>query len=267
LVERVACTDEAAGSNPAGSISFMRSSTIDIETPDGVADAYLTRPDDGEGHRGVLFIMDAYGLRPRIEEMADRIAERGYAVLAPNVFYRAGRSPVIPLPDFSNEGSRGEFFKQVRPLMEELTPERIAADGESYLDELAKVSDGPVAVTGYCMGVRLGLRIAAAHPDRVAAFAGFHGGSLVTDDRRSPHRLAPKLRAELYFGHADNDGSNSPEQIAALDAALDDAGVKHTTEVYEGAAHGYTMSDTPAYDEYASGRHFRALFDLLERAL
>ena len=245
----------------------MRSSTIDIETPDGVADSYLTLPDDGGRHSGVLFLMDAYGLRPRIEEMADRFAERGYVVLAPNVFYRAGRSPVIPFPDMSDESARGEFFKQVRPLMEELTPERLAADGAAYLDELAEHAEEPVAITGYCMGVRLGLRIAATHPDRVAALGGFHGGGLVNDDSQSPHRSADAIRAELYFGHADNDGSNSPEQIAALDAALDEAGVTHTTEVYDGAAHGYTMSDTPAYDERAAERHFRALFDLLDRAL
>jgi len=245
----------------------MPSSTIDIETPDGVADAYLARPDEGEAHPGVLFVMDAYGLRPRIEEMADRIAGRGYAVLAPNVFYRAGRSPAIPLPDFSDEGSRGEFFRQVRPLMEQLTPERIAADGAAYLDELGRVSEGPVGITGYCMGVRVGLRIAAAYPDRVAALAGFHGGGLVTDDPRSPHTVATDLDAELYFGHADNDGSNSPEQIAALERALDDAGVSHTTELYEGAAHGYTMSDTPAYDERAAERSFDALFDLFGRTL
>src|SRR3954466_1600458 len=107
----------------------MRSTHLDIQTPDGVADAYLTRPDDGGRHPGVLFIMDAFGLRPRIEEMADRIAERGYAVLAPNVFYRAGRAPVLPFPDMSEEGARGEFFKAVRPLMDELTPERGGAGG------------------------------------------------------------------------------------------------------------------------------------------
>jgi carboxymethylenebutenolidase len=245
----------------------LPSSTIDIDTPDGVADAYLARPDDGERHPGVVFIMDAYGLRARIEEMVDRIAQRGYVVLAPNVFYRAGRSPVIPFPDMSSDEARGEFFGQVRPLMEQLTPERLAADGAAYLDELAKHADEPVAITGYCLGVRLGIRIAAAHPDRVAALAGFHGGGLATDDPQSPHRSAGALRAELYLGHADNDGSNSPEQIAALDAALDEAGVKHTTEVYAGAAHGYTMSDTPAYNERAAERHFTALFELLDRAL
>src|SRR3954469_1474037 len=243
----------------------MRTSSLDIPTPDGVADAYVSRPDDGERHPGVLFLMDAFGLRPRIEEMADRIAERGYAVLAPNVFYRAGRTPVLPFPDMSEEGARSEFMKGVRPLMAQLTPERMAADGAAYLDELAKVADGPVAITGYCMGARLGWRIAAAHPDRVAALAGFHGGGLVTDDPQSPHRSADALRAEVYFGHADQDPSMDADAIAARDRALEQAGVTHRTEVYSGAGHGYTMSDTPVYDETAAERHFAALFDVLDR--
>jgi carboxymethylenebutenolidase len=245
----------------------MRSSNLEIHTADGVADAYLTRPDEGERHPGVLFMMDAFGLRPRIGEMADRIAERGYAVLAPNVFYRAGRAPVLPFPDMSQENARAEFFKDVRPLMNELTPERVAADGAAYLDELARVADEPFGVTGYCMGARLAWRIAAAHPDRVAALAGFHGGGLATDDPQSPHRSAGALHAEVYLGHADQDPSNTAEQIATLDAALDDAGVKHRSEVYPGAGHGYTMADTPVYDAEASERHFAALFDLLDRTL
>ena len=245
----------------------MRSSTLDIRAPDGVADAYLTRPDEGERHPGVLFVMDAFGLRGRIEEMADRIAGRGYAVLAPNVFYRAGRAPVLPFPDMGQEDARAEFFKSVRPLMNELTPARVAADGGAYLDELAKVAGEPFGITGYCMGARLGWRIAAAHPSRVAALAGFHGGGLVSDDAQSPHRSAGDLRAEVYFGHADRDRSNTAEQIATLDEALDDAGVRHRTEVYAGASHGYTMADTPVYDEQACERHFAALFDLLDRTL
>jgi carboxymethylenebutenolidase len=245
----------------------MRSSTLDIRAPDGVADAHLTRPDEDERHPGVLLVMDAFGLRRRIEEMADRISGRGYAVLAPNVFYRAGRAPVLPFPDMSQGGARAEFFKAVRPLIDQLTPERVAADGGAYLDELAKVADEPFAITGYCMGARLGWRIAAAHPDRVAALAGFHGGGLVTDDAQSPHRSAGALRAEVYFGHADQDPSNSAEQIATLDAALDDAGVRHHSDVYAGAGHGYTMADTPVYDEQACERHFAALFDLLDRTI
>jgi carboxymethylenebutenolidase len=240
--------------------------TIDITMPDGVADAYLARPDD-ERHPGVLLIMDAYGLRPQIEQMADRIAERGFLVLAPNVFYRAGRSPVVPLDGLGDPEQQRELFAQVMPLIRGLTPERIASDGAAYLDALEQVAGGPVAITGYCMGGRVGWRLAAGYPDRVAALGGFHVGGLVTDGDDSPHRSAENLGAELYLGFADNDRSATPDQIAELEKALDAAGVRYRSEVYPGAAHGYTMADTPAYDEEAAERHYAELFALLDRTV
>ena len=244
----------------------MSSETIDIRTPDGVADAYLARPDD-ESRPGVLFIMDAYGLRPQIEQMADRIAERGYVVLAPNVFYRAGRSPVVSLEGIGDPDRREEVFGRVMPLVRGLTTDQIVSDGAAYLDALERVASGPVAITGYCMGGRVGWRIAAAYPERVAALGGFHVGGLVTDGDDSPHESAGRLAAEVYLGFADNDRSATPDQIAAVDRALDAAGVRHQSEVYPGAAHGYTMADTPAYDEAAAERHYRELFSLLDRTV
>lgn len=243
----------------------MNSSTVDITTADGIANAYLSRPDD-DPHPGVIFIMDAFGLRPTIDEMVDRIAADGYIVLAPNVFYRAGRSPVPPVPDFSDPEERTRRFQSLRPMMEELTPERLAADGGAYLDYLAQAgAQEPVAVTGYCMGARLGWRIAAAHPDRVAALAGFHAGGLVTDAPDSPHLSAGDIKAELYFGFADRDQSMTPEQISTLERALDGVDARYRAEIYAGAKHGYTMADTPAYDEPARERHFRELRGLLAR--
>jgi carboxymethylenebutenolidase len=241
----------------------MNGAIVDIETPDGVADAYLVRP-EAELGGGVLFIMDAYGLRPTIYEMADRIAADGYIVLAPNVFYRAGRSPVFEIPDLSDPEQRASFFQSLRPLIGELTPGRLAADGQAYLDYLAQAgAPGPVTLTGYCMGARVGWRIAAAHTDRVAALASFHAGGLVTDAPDSPHLSAGDLEAELYFGFADQDPSMTAEQIETLRRALDEAGVHYRAEIYEGAQHGYTMADTPAHNEEARERHFRELADLL----
>jgi carboxymethylenebutenolidase len=246
----------------------MSAEHVEIRTEDGVADGYLARPADDDGRRpGVLFLVDAFGLRPQIEQMADRIAERGFVVLAPNVFYRHGRAPVLPMPDLEDPDQRGPFMEKIRPMMQELTSERIASDSRGYLDFLAGVARGPFAITGYCMGARLGWRIATAHPDRVAALAGFHAGGLVTDDEDSPHRSAGELTAEVYFGHADNDRSMTPENIAALEQALDEAEVTYRSEVYEGAAHGYTMADTAMYDEGAAERHFDALFALLDRTI
>ena len=245
----------------------MSSETIEITTQDGVADAYLARPDDGERHPAVLLLMDAFGPRPQIERMADRIAARGYVVLAPNVFYRAGPFPALALDALADPERRGEVLAQIMPLIQELTAERIVRDGAAYLDLLEHVGRGPVAITGYCMGGRAGWYVAAAYPDRVAALGCFHTGGLVTDAADSPHLSAAELNAELYLGYADNDQNMTPEQIAALERALDDAGVRYRAALYEGAAHGYTMADTPVYDEAAAERHFSELFALLDRTV
>jgi carboxymethylenebutenolidase len=244
----------------------MNGEMVDISTQDGVADAYLSRPPgQDESHPGVLFIMDAFGLRPRIEEMVDRITARGFVVLAPNVLYRAGQAP--EMPDLEDPAQRDPFFARLRPAMTDLTPERIASDGAAYLDYLGELASPPFAITGYCMGGRVGWRIAAAYPERVAALAAFHAGGLVSDDEDSPHLSAGAISAELYLGHADNDQSMTPEHVAALEQALEEAGVRYRSELYEGAAHGYTMSDTAAYDEAAAERHFNELFALFDRTI
>ncbi len=246
----------------------MNGETVNISTQDGVADAYLSRPPGRDGSRpGVLFIIDAFGLRPRIEEMVDRVAARGFVVLAPNVLYRASRASTMEVPDLHDPAQRDPFFAWLKPAMAELTPERIASDGGAYLDYLGEVATPPFAITGYCMGGRIGWWIAAAYPERVAALAAFHTGGLVSGAKDSPHLRAGAISAELYLGHADNDQSMTPEHVATLEQALEEAEVRFRSELYEGAAHGYTMSDTAAYDEAAAERHFSELFALLDRTI
>jgi carboxymethylenebutenolidase len=246
----------------------MRSEAVDITTEDGVCDAYVTRPDDDRPHPGVLFFPDGIGVRPRLYEMADRIAAVGYVVLLPNVFYRAGRAPIIPnLAELLAAGDRTKLMAAIWPVASSLTPANALRDTRFYLQYLASVANGPVGLTGYCMGAGLALRAAGTYPDRVAAAGGFHGGNLASDSADSPHLLAGTVTAELYFGHADKDPSLPPEQIDRLAAALDAAGVRYRAEVYDGATHGYTMSDTSVYNEEAEQRHWSALFDLFSRNL
>jgi carboxymethylenebutenolidase len=249
-------------------MTSVQGSTVDIPTEDGVADAYLVRPDDGLPHPGVLLYQDAFGLRPHLRSMADRLAEAGYSVLVPNVFYRHGRSPVFELPEFIDTHSRPDLWEAITPVMQSLTHELAMHDAGAYLTWLAEaplVSDGPVALTGYCMGARLSLLTAGTYPDRVAAAAGFHGGRLATDAPDSPHLVAEHITAELYFGHADEDPSMPPEQIQLLEDTLTKAGVRHRCEVYPGAHHGFTQADTAAYHEEGAERHWAALLDLLKR--
>jgi carboxymethylenebutenolidase len=251
-------------------MTSIRGTSVDIPTQDGTADAYLAHPDDHSPHPAVLLYMDAFGLRPGLEQMADRLAENGYTVLVPNVFYRHGRAPLVELPDFIDTSERPEIFQKIMPLMQSLTPERADRDADAYLRWLAEcpqAADGPIGVTGYCMGARLALRTAGAHPERVAAVAGFHGGRLATDTPDSPHLVADRITAEVYFGHADKDPSMPPEQIELLDKVLTEAGVRHRSEVYPGAHHGYTQADTSSYHPEAAERHWTELLALLDRTL
>ena len=251
-------------------VTSLKRLTVDLPTPDGVADAYFAYPDDGVAHPGALLYMDAFGLRPHLKSMADRLAREGYAVLVPNVFYRSGRAPVVALPDFIDTGARPEIFQQISPLVQSLTPEPTMRDAGAYLawlEERPEVAAGPIGVTGYCMGARLSLLTAGTYPDRVAAAAGFHGGGLATDAPTSPHLVADRVTAELYFGHADQDRSLPPEQIERLNRALSAAGVRFRAEVYEGAHHGYTQADTASYNEEAAERHWKELIALLGRTL
>ncbi|WSA81422.1 dienelactone hydrolase family protein [Streptomyces sp. NBC_01799] len=251
-------------------MTAVRGTSVDIPTQDGVADAYLTHPDDSSPHPAVLLYMDAFGLRPHLKKMADRLARAGYTVLAPNVFYRHGRAPVVELPDVIDPVRRPEIFERLGPIMNSLTPDLAMRDADAYLRWLTAcplTTDGPVGITGYCMGARLAVRTAGTYPERVAAVAGFHGGRLATDSPDSPHLLADRITAELYFGHADQDPSLPPEQINRLDEALTAAGVRHHSEIYPGAHHGFTQADTAAYDSTADKRHWTALLALLDRAL
>ncbi|GGQ51875.1 dienelactone hydrolase family protein [Streptomyces asoensis] len=251
-------------------MTSVQGTAVEITTEDGVADAYLARPGDGAPRPGVLLYQDAFGLRPHLRAMADRLAGAGYAVLVPNLFYRQGRAPLMELPEFIDPAARPEIFETLYPFILALTPELIVRDSAAYLRfmrESPLVADGPFGVTGYCMGARLTLPTAAAHPDLIAAVAGFHGSRLVTDAPDSPHLAAGRIRAEVYFGHADNDHGLPPEQIERFEEALTAAGVRHTCEVYAGSEHGFTQADTSAYDEKGAERHWAALLDLLGRTL
>ena len=245
--------------------------TLDIETPDGVADASLATP-EGEGkYPGVIFLMDAFGVRPVIDEWIKRIAARGYVVLAPNLLYRSSRSPIVEdVASATTVENRGKLFQSLMPMMQLLTPENVVKDAKAYIDFIQGVPEtapGPVALSGYCMGARFALRAGAAYPDQVSVVAGYLGGTLGPDHPDSVPHLVGDLKAEVYLGYADNDEGANEVQRQRMEDALIAAGLTYTSEVYPDAPHGYTMADTAAYREEAAERHFTTLIELLDRNL
>ena len=216
--------------------------TLDIETPDGIADASLAVPAGGGKYPGVIFLMDAFGVRPVIDEWIKRIAAKGYVVLAPNLLYRSSRSPIVEdVASATTEENRPKLFQSLMPMMQLLTPENVTKDAKAYIDfiqGLPEVAPGPIALSGYCMGSRFALRAGAAFPDQVSVVAGFHGGNLGTDQPDSVHLLVGELKAEVYLGYADHDEGANEVQRKRMEDALIAAGITYTSVVYPDAPHG-----------------------------
>ncbi len=245
----------------------MKARPLDLTTPDGVADAWLHLP-DGEGpFPAVLLFTDAFGLRPVVRQMSERLVAQGYAVLAPNLLYRAGDfAPFDPKTVWTVPDERSRLMGYIH----QVTNAAAMRDVGAWLDALAgqpAIAKGPVGAVGYCMGGRIAFAAAGVYPERFAAVASIHGGHLVSTEKDSPHLAAGQVRARLYFGVADHDRSCTPDDQQTLAAALDAAKVRYRLELNPGAAHGYAMADTPAYDAKASEQHWERVLALFAEAL
>ncbi len=237
-----------------------------IPTGDGECPCDLFTPASGEGPwPAIIVYMDAGGIRPTLNAMAQRLADAGYVVLLPDLFYRYGPyGPFVPKEVFA-----GDFRAVLGPLMATTNNLKAAQDTGAllaYLDTRGDVAGRQVGAVGFCMGGGMAIAAAGTWPDRFAAVASFHGGRLATDDPTSPHLLAPKLEAELYIAAAQNDASYPPEMAERFEAALRDAGVRFRAETYP-AAHGWMKPDFPVYDHDQAERGWVEMLDLFARTL
>lgn len=239
---------------------------VDVRTPDGTADAKLVRPDAKAQLPAVIVLTDIWGTRPAFVDLASRIADHGYAVLLPNIFYRSGKAPIFDAPgDFQDPKTKERIGSITRPL----TPDAMERDGSAYVDFLSSqesVSNGSMGVVGFCFAGSFALRIAAARADRIGAAASFHGGGLYKDDETSPHRVLPRVKARLYFGHATNDNSMTAGQIEMFEGALEKWGGEYSSETYN-ARHGWMIPGREMYDPTSAKRGFDTLIGLFDSSL
>jgi carboxymethylenebutenolidase len=245
----------------------MSHETLSVRTKDGDCPVYVFTPQGAGPWPAAIFFMDGLGIRPILFDMGQRLADAGYVVLLPDLYYRAGPyEPLDPKAVFASNDVRGA----IGHLYSTTGNRKAAQDTEAFLaliDSRKDVSGKKIGTTGYCMGGGISLTVAGTYPDRIAAAASFHGGGLASDAEDSPHLLAPKIKARVYVGGADQDGSYPLEMAEKLDKALTEAKVDHRCEIYEGALHGWTMADFPIYNEPAAERHWRELLALFKATL
>jgi carboxymethylenebutenolidase len=238
----------AAASGPASGAELPVVETdVEIKTPDGTCDAAFIHPKSGS-NPGVLIWPDAFGLRPSMRGIARRIAAEGYSVLVPNPFYRMAKAPFTDASTFNFQNPAD--MAKLQPLMASINApgaaEKDAVAFVAFLDAKKEVNKSKkIGTQGYCMGGPLVVKTAAAVPNRIGAGASFHGGGLVTDKPDSPHLLASKIKARMYFGIASNDDMRQPDAKDKLKESFAAAKVPAEIEVYAGALHGWCVPDMP----------------------
>ena len=217
----------------------IRTSQVQVKTPDGVMPAYLAEPTAPGRHPAVIVVMEAFGLNHNIEEISRRIAGEGYVALAPDVYYR--------WPD--NKARYDELPKAIG-LMQKLDDKKIVADVGAALDFLAarpNVNAAKTGITGFCMGGRISFLVAEELPDRIAASAPFYGGGIAGLLGKADRIKAP---LQLFFG--DRDAFSPQDQVKAIDAKLRELKKSYKLENYAGADHGFFCNERASYNEKAA---------------
>jgi carboxymethylenebutenolidase len=244
----------------------MPHTQVQIDTPDGRCPTHVFHPDGPGPWPGVIVYMDAIGMRPAMEEIAERIANAGFFVLLPDLFYRVEFDASQGARIFSDPKAREDLMTRVMPSASSANVMRDTGAFLAYMDSRPEVDSTRIGVVGYCMGGRLALYAAGHFGDRIAAAASYHGGGLASDKPDSPHRLAHQMAARVYVGGAMEDANFDDAQKVRLEQALSDAGVDYVVETYR-ARHGWVPSDTPVHDEAEAERHWRTLLELFGRTL
>lgn len=247
--------------------STVVESDVEIPTPDGQADAALFHPAGDGPWPGVIIWTDNRSLRPVFRQMGRRLAEAGYTVLVPNIYYRVRRAPVVPENfDFRSPEARALLTSYQEGLDPEAWDRDIRA-AMAFLDAQPQTDKARKAgVQGYCMGGRATFRTAVLFPDRIAGAGSFHGGGLATTNADSPHLWIPEMKAELLVAVARNDDQRDPAAKETVKAALEAADRPGVVEVYAGD-HGWCVAGSEVYNEAEAERAWAALLDVYRRRL
>ena len=254
-----ATAQEAAVTATATGAAVTRSE-VSIPTPAGTADATFYHSAEGK-HPAIIMWPDIASVRPASQQMAERLAGEGYAVLHPNPYYRSVKGQQFAdFAGFMND----EGFSKVGPWREQNTPDAVMADSKAFvawLDAQDAVDTARgIGANGHCMTGSWTFYAAAAVPSRVKAAASMHGGGLVTDSPQSPHRIMQAGTSYLVAISQDDD-AKQPEAKTALREAAAAVGAPIEVIVYP-ADHGWTVLDSPAYDRAEAEKAWAQMLQL-----
>jgi carboxymethylenebutenolidase len=189
---------------------------------------YLAQPaGTADGRPAVLMIHEWWGLTAEIREMADKLADEGYVVLAADT-YRGRVASTIP----------GALALRLT-----VPQERVNADMQAayeYLTAQSGIAPGRIGVIGFCYGGGVALRFATLNQG-IAATVNLYG-DVVTDPQGFGMLLRTGRPVLGIFGALDAQiPVTEPE---AMQKALAEAKIPHEVKIYPGVGHAFVNPDT-----------------------
>jgi carboxymethylenebutenolidase len=235
-----------------------------VTTKYGPMPSFAVCPDGPGQYPGIIFYMDAPGIREELRNMARRIAKHGYVCLLPDMYYRLGQLR------FDAPRRDDTMFQVMRAAMNSLTNALVVDDTAGmigWLDAQERCKPGPLGCVGYCMSGQYITAAAATFPHRIASAASLYGVGIITDKEDSPHLQLDKVKGELYYAFAETDRS-VPEHIPGeLKGLLERHGIKHELTVFPGTEHGFAFAERAVYNTLAAEETWDKMLALWARTL
>jgi carboxymethylenebutenolidase len=212
-----------------------------ISTPDGQMPAFLYKSAKGGQEPAVILLMEAFGLTPHIRDVAARIANEGYVVLTPDLYYRE-------LPNNKFEYSEVEQAMAMmyridfgKPVEEDM---RAAI---AYMKSQPDVSPERIGVTGFCLGGGLTFLAACKFSDEIAVAAPFYG--MVLDEWIE---AMTNIKVPIYLFHGGVDPFIPLERIQQIESRFKELGKEYILKIYPDADHGFFCNERSSYDRLAA---------------
>ena len=204
-------------------------------TDGGTFDAYCAVPAHTPAP-GVLLFQEIFGINDNIRGLAENLADQGYLVLAPDMFWRLQ-------PRFESKDESG--VADGMALVQRLDFGLARTDMAATLAHLRGMGGctGRVGAVGFCLGGTLAfLAAATAKPDGrgLDAAVPYYGSGI-----HQMLDLVPAVQCPLLMHYGDDDPYIPGDQIAQVEAAL--AGRTDITVHHYAAGHAFSNWDAPSF--------------------